>query len=97
MNPLQITRDAYRRVAEQAGVAFLEVELICSDKTEHRRRVETRSATVEGLSLPTWESVEARQYEQWDRAPLQIDTATLSIAESVELLVAEVDRIMACQ
>ncbi len=97
MNPLQITRDAYRRVAEQAGVAFLEVELICSDKIEHRRRVETRSATVEGLALPTWETVEARQYEQWDRAHLQIDTATLSIAESVELLAAEVDRIMSCQ
>ena len=95
MNPLRITRNAYRQVAEQAGVRFLEVELICSDKTEHRRRVETRNATVEGLVLPTWESVEAKQYETWDRAPLQIDTAKFSIAESVALLVAEVDRIMA--
>jgi predicted kinase len=95
MNPLRITRDAYRQVAEQAGVGFLEVELICSDKTEHRRRVETRMATVEGLVLPNWESVEAKEYETWDRAHLQIDTAKFSVAESVELLVAEVDRGMA--
>jgi predicted kinase len=92
MNPLAITRDAYRQVAEQAGVAFLEVELICSDKIEHRRRVETRSATVEGLGLPTWEAVETRQYETWDRGPLRIDTAKLSIAESVEMIVAEIVR-----
>ena len=92
MNPLQMTRNAYRQVAEQAGVGFLDVKLICSDKTEHRRRVETRRATVEGLVLPDWESVEAKEYEQWDRAPLQIDTAKMSVAESVDLIVAEVDR-----
>jgi predicted kinase len=92
MNPLQITRNAYRQVAEQAGVGFLDVELICSDKTEHRRRVETRRATVKGLVLPDWESVEAKEYEPWDRAHLQIDTAKMSVAESVDLIVAEVDR-----
>jgi predicted kinase len=97
MNPLRITRDAYRQVAEQVGVAFLEVELICSDKIEHRRRVETRSATVEGLVLPSWEAVEAKQYEPWDRAHLQIDTAKLPIAESLELLAAEVERMGASQ
>ena len=92
VNPIKLTRDAYRDVAEQAGVAWLEVEIVCSDKPVHRHRVETRPATVEGLEPPSWADVDGRSYEAWDRAPLQIDTATLSVAESVEVVVAAATR-----
>ena len=44
VNPLQITRDAWRRVAERAAVRAVEIEVICSDPREHRRRIETRLA-----------------------------------------------------
>lgn len=84
VNPLKITRDAYRDVAVEAGVGFLEVEIVCSDKAMHRHRVETRRPHIEGRALPTWEEVETRHYEAWDRAHLQIDTAALSVAQSVE-------------
>lgn len=87
VNPLKITRDAFKAIAEQAGVAFLEVEIICSDRHEHRRRVEERSSDIEGHTPPTWEEVEARHYEAWDRPHLQIDTALSSIAESVERII----------
>ena len=90
VNPIKITRDAYRDVAERLGIGFLEVEVVCSDKAIHRQRVETRRSTVDGLTLPTWEQVETRDYEAWDRPHLQLDTAYLSVTESVETIVAAV-------
>jgi len=88
VNPIEITRTAYREVAEQAGVGFLEVEVVCSDETEHRHRVETRRSMVEGLRLPTWEQVATRRYETWDRPHLRLDTASLSVEESVAKILA---------
>ena len=88
VNPLKITRDAYRDVAERCGVQCLDVEVICSDTPLHRHRVETRRSTVDGLLLPTWEQVEQRRYDAWDRPRLQLDTARLSVEESVARILA---------
>jgi len=43
VNPLAITREAWRRVAANSGAGIVEIEVICSDRAEHRRRVETRT------------------------------------------------------
>src|SRR5450631_3097697 len=75
VQPLAAIRDAWRDVARRAAVALVEVEVICSDTTLHRRRVESRSADIPGLLLPTWDEVQARTYERWDGAHLVIDTA----------------------
>ena len=83
VNPIGITRAAYREIAEQVGVRIVEVEIICSDPAAHRHRIETRRSTVEGLVLPTWKEVEARHYEAWDHPHVQIDTAHLSVEQSV--------------
>ena len=90
VNPIRITRDAYRDVAKRADVRFLEVEVVCSDITTHRHRVETRVSDVEGLTLPTWEQVETRRYEAWDSPPLQLDTASLSVTRCVERIVSAI-------
>jgi predicted kinase len=42
VNPLQITREARRGVAERAAERAVEKEVICSDLREHRCRIETR-------------------------------------------------------
>lgn len=86
VNPIAITRDAWRRVATEAGARCLEVEVICSDPAEHRRRVETRVVNVPGLVPPTWQEVVARQQDPWTRPRLVIDTA----GRSIEACVAEV-------
>src|SRR5688500_9722764 len=44
VNPWPLTRVEWREAAERAGVTALEVEVVCSDPQEHRRRVETRQA-----------------------------------------------------
>lgn len=75
VNPISITREAWREIANRLGVRVLEVEVRCSDVGEHRRRVETRVVDIPGLIPPAWEEVEAREYHPWDRDHLVMDTA----------------------
>jgi predicted kinase len=82
VNPLQITRAAWREVAARAQVPFVEVEVVCSDPAEHRRRVERRQGDITGLRLPTWEDVVQRPYEMWGDAHIVIDTAGQSVEQS---------------
>ena len=83
VNPLAITRDGWRNAARAAGAAIVEVEVICSDAAEHRRRVETRIVDVPGLVPPSWEAVVTRAYDGWDRPHVVIDTARRSVADAL--------------
>jgi predicted kinase len=89
VNPLKITRDAWRDVAVSAGVPYVEIEVICSDRDEHRRRVESRRVNIANLRLPTWEQVVNREYEAWDRAHVVIDTAGANIDQSFAALLRD--------
>ncbi len=40
VNPHKLTRDAWRDVATAVACPLVEIEVICSDAEEHRRRVE---------------------------------------------------------
>lgn len=75
VNGIEATRAAWRAVAADAGAPCLEVEVVCSDLAEHRRRVEGRLPDPAALSPPTWPEVEARRYEAWPQAQLRLDTA----------------------
>jgi predicted kinase len=86
VNPLNITRDAWLLVAADASKDAIEIEVICSDPSEHRRRLETRNADIDGLSWPTWQAVLERTYEDWTRPHLVLDTAKRSIEEVTEEL-----------
>ncbi len=76
VNPWQLTREAWRQAGREAGAPYVDVEVVCSDLTEHRRRVEERTSDVEGLVLPTWQDVVDREYHAWDVEPLRVDTAS---------------------
>ncbi|QLR70908.1 AAA family ATPase [Klebsiella pneumoniae] len=78
VNDINLVRDTFRDIAISLNVPFLEVEIICSDKKQHRYRVENRTSDIPGLICPSWEQVQSRKYESWDRAHLQLDTAILS-------------------
>ena len=90
VNPLRITREAWGRAAARAGVPLADVEVVCSDPAEHRRRVEQRTVNIGGLVLPTWDAVVQRPYERWDRPVTVIDTASASVAEGVAAILAAV-------
>jgi predicted kinase len=86
VNPVLATRDAWRSVAKRAAVPALEVEVICSDRAEHRRRVGTRIADIEGHIQPTWQEVIERTYDDWDSRPVVVDTARMDMNEIIAAL-----------
>jgi predicted kinase len=87
VNPWLLTRAAWRSVAARASVPVLEVEVVCSDRAEHRRRVESREPDIAGHTLPTWLDVLDRDYQPWDRPRLIVDTAAADVSASVQVVV----------
>ena len=81
VNPQAITRAYWRETAERMAVDLLEIEVVCSDEAQHRRRVESRVTEIRGLVLPTWQHVLGRRYEPWKTAHV-IDTAGRTVEES---------------
>ena len=86
VNPLPITREAWRAVATRAQVKLVEVEVVCSDEQEHRRRVEGRLDRRPAESGPTWAEVVARDYRAWDRDHVVIETAGRTAEQLVATL-----------
>jgi predicted kinase len=91
VNPIGITRRAWRDVATQAAVPFMEIEVICSDVREHRRRVESRASDIVGHRLPTWHEVKTRQCDPWETAPVVIDTAGQAELQSFAALLRAIE------
>lgn len=87
VNPIEITRSAWRDVANASNKPFIEVELSCSDKIEHQSRIESRQPDIEGLKQPTWQDVLDRDYEPWLTPTLSIDTAKVTVADAVNRIV----------
>lgn len=83
VNPVSETRQAWRAVAESLEVSFAEIEVVCSDKWVHQQRIAARTADIPGSVSLTWEEVESRQYDPWDRDPLVLGTAHQTVAESL--------------
>jgi predicted kinase len=86
VNPLRVSRDAWRDAGLTAGARVVEVEVVCSDATEHRRRAEDRALDIPGLAKPSWEQISNREYHSWERKRLVVDTAMLNVDESVQLV-----------
>jgi len=86
VNPIKLTRDAWVAVANAARVPFLEVEVKCLDRDEHRRRVRERIIDIPGLNPPTWEDVASREYHEWDREHLVVDTTGQTVAQIVQVI-----------
>ncbi len=86
VNPLRATRAAWAAVATRAHVPIVEVEIMCSDTDEHRRRVEARTSDIPGHALPTWQDIVEREYHSWDREHLVIDSSHQSISQSVKTI-----------
>ncbi len=86
VNPLAITREAWRGVARAGSGEYLEVEIVCSDRAEHQRRASTRVSDIPGFQLPTWLDIVTREYEPWDREHVIVDTAAASARECLAQL-----------
>ncbi|GAA2312209.1 AAA family ATPase [Streptomyces violaceusniger] len=81
VNPLAVTRDAWREVAVRVGVPAAEIEIVCSDPAEHERRASQRTVDIPDLPLPSWTDITERAYEPWHRDHHVIDTAGRGITD----------------
>jgi predicted kinase len=86
VDPWPLTRDAWHAVAARAGTNVIDVEVVCSNIDEHRRRAETRVADIQGHRVPTWAEVLERDYRPWTTDRLVLDTARLTVEESVKAI-----------
>jgi predicted kinase len=91
VNPLSVTREAWRDVARRGSVRAIDVAIVCSDAGEHRRRVETRPPDLPGSRAPTWPDVVAREYHAWTEDRVVIDTARTGVDEAVATLAAIIE------
>ena len=83
VNPLAVTRDGWAGLATDMGVPFAEVELVCSDRAEHRRRAAERTVDIPGLPLPSWQQIADRTYDAWGREHIVVDTANRTVEDCV--------------
>ncbi|AIS13562.1 kinase [Pseudomonas chlororaphis subsp. aurantiaca] len=91
VNPLAESRQAWQGIAEAEQSRLLNVEVICTDIAEHRRRVESREADVPGLRPPSWQSVLDHDYQAWSGERLTLDSSLLSPAEAVRIILEHLE------
>ena len=64
---VEVTRSAWRSVAQRTGRRYLEIEIICSDQAEHRRRVESRTSDIAGMNgCLRGSRCATAEYEPWE-------------------------------
>ena len=83
-NTIALTRREWEEVAASNGADFVNVEVTCSDRKEHRRRIESRVSNISGLKLPSWKEVEKREYQPWVGDRIVIDTARRSVEDCLQ-------------
>lgn len=87
VNPIEVTRKLWSETAFEANASLLNVEVVCEDKTIHKKRVESRKSDIEGLALPSWENVVSRRFERWRVGRVTVDTSQNSISECATIVI----------
>ena len=92
VNPVLASRAGWRETALRSAARLVEIEIVCGDPAEHRRRVEGRVADIAGLVLPSWDDVVHRAYEPWDRDRIVLDTAGKPVDQLVAVIENDIRR-----
>jgi predicted kinase len=87
VNPVEAPRAAWRNLAAKYRAELRIIECICADEAVHRRRIEARVRSIDGMPEITWARVLERraEYEAWADPRLTLDTSV----EVPERLLAE--------
>lgn len=88
VNAVAIARNSWPVLAGRLNVRHVPIGVHCSDPVEHRRRVETRAAEIEGHVLPTWAEVMAIVFEPFPPDTLLVDTSNEAAADAVDRIIA---------
>lgn len=90
VNPLAITREAWRKTAQETGAVPWEIELVCGDSADHRQRVETRTTDIADFKLPSWDDVTDRDYQPWPEPHLVVDTSERPPDDAVAFILEQI-------
>lgn len=96
-NTTPLSRKAWEAVAQSIGCSFINIEVLCSDKKEHKKRSETRKAEIKNLIAPDWNAIENREYYPWSSERISIDTAGKSIEETEDELHSKIREFLASE
>jgi predicted kinase len=89
-NPWELTRNEWEDVAIQSNSNYINIEIVCSSADEHKRRINERISEIEGLQLPTWEEIKKREYHDWKKEIIRIDTANKKNSECINELIMKI-------
>ena len=90
-NPIKLTRDEWQEVALSNNSSYTNIEIICSDTEEHKKRIKERKCDIPGIGLPSWKEVEEREYDSWGEGRILIDTANKNSYESFNELLSKLN------
>lgn len=93
-NPIDITRKEWEKIAQSNNSDIINIEVICSDKKEHKKRSELRLSEIENLKSPSWEDIISREYHKWEQEIIVIDTAHKTVEESECELIQKIENIL---
>ena len=91
-NPINLTRNEFNNLALKNDCKYINIEIICSNEMEHKKRVESRN-------YPSWSEVMKRKYDQnycfmhyepWQEELIIIDTANKTIEECTKELLEKI-------
>jgi len=86
-NPWELTRNEWEKIAADCDGYYINIEIVCSDRNEHRNRVEKRESDMDGFLQPSWEEIQLRDYHEWKKKRIIIETANKGVSEcATELL-----------
>jgi len=89
VNPIETTRRLWADTAVAGAACLLNIEVVCSDQTLHRKRVEARKSDIEGLVVPNWRTVLNRTFEPWQEDHVIVDTSVNSIEKCAAIIADE--------
>lgn len=78
VNPVFESREMFYQTGKETNSSVIDVEVVCSDPVEHRRRIEFRLADIPGHKVPEWDAIWEMEYTPWSSPRLIIDTAICS-------------------
>ena len=82
-NPISESRDIWGGLSSIDGVQVINIEIICSNRSNHKQQVDRRYQSNRD-KYPSWQDVTAREYYIWDKdsGVIKIDNSDVCLDES---------------
>ena len=89
VNAVDPAREQWVNLAARSGQPLKFIEVVCSDATVHRNRLEARQRNLPHLTEPSWHAVEQSldEYAEWSGPSGAVDRLTLDSVDPLDELV----------